>query len=145
MISRESFVIFTIVVQQETYVVTKTIQMKKNLKIEFEDVIIKISEMKLNIITENHPTPRHKFCLSVLTFKGKVIFNETIVISGIFEDFETKNGAESNIISVLKGMEETSFPRTKEDRKKFETFIAEFESELTKRLVYASQPVCQLF
>ena len=126
-------------------IVTKTTQMRKNLKIEMEDIIIKISEMKLNIITENHPTPRHRFCLSILDFKGKKMFSETVVISGIFGDFETQGNAEPMIKSVLKEMNEDLFPQTREERKKFETFIAVFEDELTKRLVSASQPVCQLF
>ena len=120
----------------------------KNLKVDLDDVIIKISEMKLWVITQNNPIPRHRFRLSVHDFKGKRKFYENVVICGCYGDFEFKNSAEMYIEMVLRRMNKKDpdlILHSIDDRENFNKFLVEFENTLTTMLDNEPPPLCQLF
>jgi len=120
--------------------------MQKTLEYKIDEVTIKISNMKLYISTKARPTPRHKFRLSIIDhYEDKVIFKEDIVISGYSEDFQTKGGAESCILWVLKRINTNLIPQSEDDREKFNKFIGEFKTKLTIMFDEKLHPLCQLF
>lgn len=121
---------------------------RKNLIVEFDEVTVKISEMKLWVVTKTHPTPHHRFRLSVLNFKGERKFYENVVICGSYDDFEFKGSAERYIEMVLHRMNKKDpdlILHSFDDRENFDKFLVEFEKTLTTMLDNEPPPLCQLF
>ncbi len=120
----------------------------ENLSVDLEGVTIKISKMKLWVVTQNNPTPRHRFRLSVYDFKGKRKFYENVVICGSYEDFEFKRSAEKYIERVLHRMKRNDpdlLFQSIDNREKFKKFLSAFENTLTTMLDNEPPPLCQLF
>lgn len=119
-----------------------------NLSVDLDGITVKISKMKLRVITENNPTPRHRFRLSVYDFKGKRKFFENVVICGSYEDFEYKEYAERYIERVLKKMNKKDpilLLQSIDDRENFQKFLAAFENTLSTMLENEPPPLCKLF
>lgn len=119
-----------------------------NLSVDLDGITVKISKMKLRVITENNPTPRHRFRLSVYDFKGKRKFFENVVICGSYEDFEYKEYAERYIERVLKKMNKKDpilLLQSIDDRENFQKFLAAFENTLNTMLENEPPPLCKLF
>ena len=119
-----------------------------NLSVDLEGITVKISKMKLWVITGNDSTPRHRFRLSVYDFKGKRKFFENVVICGSYEDFEYKEYAERYIERVLKKMNKKDpilLLQSIDDRENFQKFLAAFENTLNTMLENEPPPLCKLF
>lgn len=127
--------------------VTRTME-NENLLVDLEGITIKISKMKLWVLTPNNPTPRHRFRLSVYDFKGKRKFYENVVICGSYEDFEFEGCAKKYIERVLHRMKREKpnlVFQSIDNREMFKKFLAEFENTLTTMLDNEPPPLCQLF
>ena len=119
-----------------------------NYSIDLDGVMIKISKMKLWVVTQNNPTPRHRFRLSVYDFRGRRKFYENVVICGYCENFEFKESAEMFIGLVLKRMNKKApdlILQSIDNRDNFKKFLAAFENTLTTMLDNELPPLYQLF
>jgi len=103
--------------------------MTENVELEVGNVIVRMSNLSLWGYSHYLGEPRHKFCVSIVTYDDKTLFKKVVVVRGC-SMFENRENAQICFRIIMKQMDKNLIPQSPNEGGKFTKFVNVFEEKM---------------